>query len=76
MSLGSGVGVVSKSKREIWAGFQWWIVDRSAAVYNTPEFYAMPIDRTAFSITFPLCLQQFDISKIYSFDLVKMSQSR
>lgn len=41
------------------------IVDRLMAEHPSPGYFVLPVDRTAFSINYPVWLYQFDISKVY-----------
>lgn len=48
-----------------------FLLDRSAPNYISPGYYLLPIDRTTFSVSRPIYLEQFDVSKIYLYDPVQ-----
>lgn len=53
----------------------WWktnIIERLVKI-KSPGFYILPVDRTAFSVTHPVWLHQFDISRIYEYDLTEIA---
>lgn len=52
-----------------WYRFRPWILDRSRhGNYESPGYFSLPVDRTAFAINDRVWLERFDIPKIYLYD--------
>lgn len=45
-----------------------YTLDRTAPNYISPGYYTLPVDRTTFSLSHPVFLEQFDVSRIFMFD--------
>lgn len=54
-----------------WSRLQTWNLDRSVSQFASPGYYVLPTDKTGFSVSHPLWLEQFDVSKIYVYDPIK-----
>lgn len=54
-----------------WNRFRTWDLDRSVSQFASPGYYVQPVDKTGFSVSQPLWLEQFDVSKIYVYDPIK-----
>lgn len=44
------------------------VIDRFASNHESPGYFILPLDKTAFSVDKPLWLHQFDIPKVYLYD--------
>lgn len=51
-----------------WSRHRTWILDRTALKDPLPGYYVLPVDRTAFTVDYPLWLEHFHVSKIYLYD--------
>ena len=51
-----------------WNRHRTWILDRTALRDPLPGYYVLPVDRTAFTVDYPLWLEHFHVSKIYLYD--------
>lgn len=47
------------------------VIDRFVPNHDSPGYYILPLDKTAFSVDKPLWLHQFDIAKVYLYDAAK-----
>lgn len=59
-------GAVLSDKKALWK--RRYVLDRSAPNYISPGYYILPIDRTTFSVSHPVYLDQFDVSRIFLYD--------
>lgn len=51
-----------------WDRVQYWHLDRVNKQYKSPGYFVLSVDKTAFTVDYPMWLLQFDVPQMYTYD--------